>query len=282
MEAEVARPGLVADQRDAARVRDLGDAGDVRDDAEPRRLDEQDRARVRLGRERGLDRLDRDGRARRRAPRRPQARSTPAATPRARARPRPTCASSARRSPARPRTRPRGRAPGWDASSRCPRSGRGRRRRRSRRAPRRARGSACRRAVVGAAVHRRVVREQRIGADQRAVALVAGRRERRRASRRNASTASAKGVSGSVTRETLCELCEVQQQQSCTLEAHADRSVPRTLRPGAQPVPQSGALSQALSVTSGRGSLPSAFMTKTSARPPAAAVLKMIWLPSGE
>ena len=52
-------PGLVADQWDAARVRELGDALDVRHDAEPGRLDEQDRARVGLGLERGLDRLDR-------------------------------------------------------------------------------------------------------------------------------------------------------------------------------------------------------------------------------
>ena len=54
-----AGPGLVADQRDAARVRELGDARDVRHDAEPGRLDQQDRARAGLGLERGLDRLDR-------------------------------------------------------------------------------------------------------------------------------------------------------------------------------------------------------------------------------
>ena len=88
----------------------------------------------------------RGGRARRRGPRRRPERPTRAASPRARARPRPTCASSATRSPARPRRRPRGRAPGWGGSSRCPRSGRGRRRTRSRRAPRRVRGCACRRA----------------------------------------------------------------------------------------------------------------------------------------
>ena len=59
MEAEVAGPGLVADERDAARVRELGDALDVRDDPEPGWLHQQDGARLRLGRQRRLDGLDR-------------------------------------------------------------------------------------------------------------------------------------------------------------------------------------------------------------------------------
>ncbi len=82
------------------------------------------------------------------------------------------------------------------------------------------------------------------------------------ASRRNASTASAKGVSGAVTSRDAMRTAGGGAAVSAA--AHAGPQC----GPGpvcAQPVPQSGALSHALSVTSGRGSLPSAFMTRTSA-----------------
>ena len=180
MEAEVAGPGLVADQRDPARVRELGDARDVRHDAEPGRLDEQDRARVRLGGQSGLDGLDRmaerDAAAlvdRRWHPDRARAREHEAGGDRL------VRAARDEHRLALGR-RPPGRAPGWGASSHCPRSGRGRRRRPGQRAPRRAPGCACPRAGRRRRRASASRGEQRVVADQRRVALVARRRERRR------------------------------------------------------------------------------------------------------
>ena len=291
VEAEVARPGLVADQRDAARVRDLGDARDVRDDAQPRRLDEQDRG-ARPARPRARPRCPPPGGpARRRAPRRPRARSTPAARPE-RTRPAATdlCEqretitgvpsdATARQSAwlgcvePLPEKRHRS-APKAVAASPSARA-------RNRMPPRRSSAPPC----IGASLASSGSPPVSAG-----LRLWPGVENDVGASRRNASTASAKGVSGvRHSRDAMRTVRSVQQQMTARSEAPsrvdsgtfgAAPNVPFVNR--GQPVPQSGALSHAPSVTSGCGSLPSAFMTKTSARPPAAAVLKMIWLPSGE
>ena len=229
VEAEVAGPGLVADQRDAARVRELGDAGDVRDDAEPGRLDEQDGARVRLGLERGLDRLDGWPSAT------PRASSTAGATQTGRepesTSPAATDLCEQRETITGSPSEATARQSAWlGCVEPLPEK-------RQRSAPKAARGeplgaradALAAAQVVGTAVHRRVVREQRVVADQRRVALVARasrtpsapragtRRPRRRRESRGASR-----------RETLCELCEAEQQHGLAVHDlaaldHGDR-----------------------------------------------------------
>ena len=219
MEAEVAGPGLVADQRDAARVGELGDARDVRHDAEPGRLDEQDGARVRLGLERGLDRLD--GMAERDAARLVDGGGDP------------------------DRSRAREHEAGRDRLVRAARDDHrlalggdreaerlvGVRRAVAREAaeigaegrrgePLGARADALAAAqVVRAAVHRRVVGEQRVVADQRRVALVPRRRERRRRLAQERIHRIGEGcLGGASRRETLCELCQAEQQHGLAVD----------------------------------------------------------------